>query len=97
MLVTEYEPDFLSAPLAADGRFRGAYTIVDSTLPRARDEALDDPQRILAMTKKAGETWHNGKFTIVEPLGGMGWMLVHTYTWRDIIASMGHNWLSARR
>ncbi|NML34764.1 ATP-binding protein [Paraburkholderia antibiotica] len=96
MVVTEYEPDFLTAPLAADARFGGIYmivagngTIVDSTIPLARDAALIDSQRALAMKTTLGESWHHGVLTIVSPLGDTGWTLVHTCTWHEIIAGIG--------
>jgi len=96
MVVTEYEPDVLIAPLLASEHTDGTYmivagngTIIDSTTPQARDAALADSQRLLAMTKQAGETWHDGVFTIVGPLGDTGWMLVHMCTWRDIVAGIG--------
>ncbi|WP_233808443.1 hybrid sensor histidine kinase/response regulator [Paraburkholderia sp. HP33-1] len=96
MLVTEYEADFLSAPLAADARFGGPYmivagdgTVVDSTIPQTRDEMFSDRQRTLAMTRQAGETWHDGVLTITQPLGDTGWMLLRACTWREIVASIG--------
>ncbi|SMG54308.1 hybrid sensor histidine kinase/response regulator [Paraburkholderia susongensis] len=95
MLATEYEPDFLIAPLIGDEHSDGAYmivagdgTIINSTIPQARAETLLD-QRTLALTKKGGETWHDGMFTIAGPLGDTGWTLVHTCTWRDIVAGIG--------
>ncbi|OLL27726.1 hypothetical protein BTH42_31445 [Burkholderia sp. SRS-W-2-2016] len=96
IVVTEYEPDFLTAPFAAETRFGGIYTIiagdgtiVASTIPLARDAGLVDPLRTLAVTKKAGESWHDGILTISGPLGDTGWMLVHACTWRDIVAGIG--------
>ncbi|OLL27431.1 hypothetical protein BTH42_33055 [Burkholderia sp. SRS-W-2-2016] len=96
VVVTEYEPGFLTAPFAADPLYDGVYmivagdgTIVQSSIPHARDAALVDSLRTLAMTKKAGETWRHGFLTITGPLGETGWMLVHTCTWRDIIAAIG--------
>ncbi|MFL9966523.1 ATP-binding protein [Paraburkholderia sediminicola] len=93
-LVTEYAPDFLTAPLGVD-RFDGTYLIVSSdgktvasTSARKADSTLMDFEHASDIAKTIGNTrhevWRDGVFTIAERLGDTGWVLAYTFTWRDV-------------
>jgi two-component system capsular synthesis sensor histidine kinase RcsC len=99
MLVTEYEPEFLTTPLHVD-QFDGNYLIVSekgeivaSTAGHAPGSVLKDGEPSLGVARTIGSTrreiWRHGAFTIAERLGETGWVLVYTYTWRDIVAGIG--------
>ncbi|MBB5412259.1 two-component system capsular synthesis sensor histidine kinase RcsC [Paraburkholderia sp. HC6.4b] len=99
ILVTEYDPEILTAPLTVGG-FDGTYMVVSekgeivaSTAWNEQAPALIDRVRALGVAGATGsmqrETWRDGVFTIADRLGDTGWVLVYVFTWRDVVAGIG--------
>ncbi|WP_162633870.1 MULTISPECIES: hypothetical protein [Paraburkholderia] len=101
ILVTEYAPEILTAPLTVGG-FDGTYMVVSekgeivaSTAWNEQAPALIDRIRALgvagATSSMQRETWRDGVFTIADRLGDRGWVLVYVFTWPDVdvVAGIG--------
>lgn len=95
ILVTEYEPDFLLVPLVTHNYLNGIFTIVSdggsvvaSTTKTAVGGGPANQQQMKKLIKTTGETWQQGRFTLVDHLGSTGWVIMHTYSLQDIWAGI---------
>ncbi|EDT40716.1 hybrid sensor histidine kinase/response regulator [Burkholderia ambifaria] len=94
VLVTEYDLDSLTAPLAVD-HYDGTFLVVSkegkliTTASRhVSNQSLID--RVMqshvasAFADGQRETYRDGVFTISDQLGNTGWLLVYAFSWHDI-------------
>ncbi|TDA47887.1 hybrid sensor histidine kinase/response regulator [Burkholderia pyrrocinia] len=98
VMVTEYEPQAFTAPLAV-GRFQGTFMIVgrDGRLIASASQQDEDAgliERVLAAGAIAGpdgmqEGWSKGIYTIRDRLGDTEWTLVYALPWRVVASGVG--------
>ncbi|CAB3729716.1 Sensor histidine kinase RcsC [Paraburkholderia sediminicola] len=98
VLVTEYEPQALTAPLSVD-RFDGTFLIVSAEGQLIATAAQHEPEQALidsvlksSVSQKTGssprESYRGGIFTIRDQLGDTGWTLVYAFSWRNIASGV---------
>ncbi|RKF49450.1 hybrid sensor histidine kinase/response regulator [Paraburkholderia fungorum] len=98
VLVTEYAPQALTAPLSVD-RFDGTFLVVSADGQLIATAAQHEPEQALidsvlksgVSQKKGGaplESYSDGIFTMRGPLGDTGWTLVYAFSWRNIASGV---------
>ncbi|KVD66252.1 hypothetical protein WI87_02400 [Burkholderia ubonensis] len=94
VLVTEYDLEALTAPLAVD-QYDGTFLVVSkegklitSAARHGSDQSLINhvmqSHVATAFADRQQEIYRDGVFTISGPLGNTGWLLVYAFSWRDI-------------